>query len=153
MTDRISPELRSQIMAKIRGKNTHPELVVRSLVHRLGFRFRLHKQELPGKPDLVFPRHRKILFVHGCFWHGHGCRRGKMPQSRLDYWKPKIERNRTRDESNLLQLTNMGWRTLTLWECEIQDLSLIERKIKRYFLGSNGKPRRIMRKRVTKYQG
>lgn len=91
MTDRLSPERRRYLMQQVRSKNTRPEKAVRSLLHSIGYRFRLHRKDLPGTPDIVFPSRRLVLFVHGCFWHGHGCRIGQLPKSRLDYWSPKIE--------------------------------------------------------------
>ncbi len=113
---------RSNIMRSIRKKNTKPELIVRKAVHALGFRFRLHRNDLPGSPDLVFPRHRKVIFVHGCFWHQHpGCRWAKKPKTRLDYWGPKLQRNVSRDARALAELGALGWRPLVLWECDVVD--------------------------------
>jgi DNA mismatch endonuclease, patch repair protein len=113
---------RSALMARIRGKDTGPERRVRSLLHRLGYRFRLHARELPGSPDIVFRPRRAAVFVHGCFWHGHDCPRGsRKPKANADYWGPKIARNRARDAANLAALQAAGWRCLTLWECELKD--------------------------------
>jgi len=118
MTDIVSPAVRSQMMSGIRGKNTRPEVRVRQLLHRLGYRFRLHRKDLPGSPDLVLPRHRLAVFVHGCFWHMHaGCRFSKMPGTRTDFWLAKLERNRERDRSTALALEAAGWRVLVIWEC------------------------------------
>lgn len=106
-------------MRAIRSKDTGPELRVRRLAHRLGYRYRLHRADLPGKPDLVFPGRRKVIFVHGCFWHCHpGCRYARKPKTRLDYWLPKLERNVQRDKDCLEKVTVAGWQTLVIWECE-----------------------------------
>jgi DNA mismatch endonuclease (patch repair protein) len=118
--DNRTPEQRTATMRNVRGKNTSPELFVRKLIHRLGYRFRLHRKDLPGKPDLVFPSRKKAIFVHGCFWHAHGCRIGKPPKSRLDYWVPKLERNKERDGKNIEDMERLGWDTLTIWQCEIK---------------------------------
>ena len=107
-------------MARVKSGNTGPEVVVRRLVHRLGYRFRLHRRDLPGTPDLVLPRHRAVVFVHGCFWHQHHCRRGRrQPSSNQAYWGPKLARNVERDASARSALARMGWRVLTIWECEV----------------------------------
>lgn len=106
-------------MRAVKSKDTKPEMVVRRLVHGLGYRYRLHVGGLPGKPDLVFPRRRKVIFVHGCFWHGHDCRRGaRQPAANDEYWKAKIARNRQRDADNFLALRESGWQVLIVWECE-----------------------------------
>ena len=107
-------------MSGIRGKNTRPELVLRSGLHRRGFRFRLHASDLPGKPDLVFPRHRAVLFAHGCFWHGHDCHLFKWPESRADFWRTKIGENVQRDRVALEALRSAGWRTGEVWECAMK---------------------------------
>jgi len=135
--DRLSPEKRSANMARIKGKNTKPELKVRQTAHRLGYRFRLHRKDLPGKPDLVFPRFMAVIFVHGCFWHLHpeaGCKDAVLPKSRIDYWLPKLKRNVERDHSNVETLNELGWRVLTLWECETKDSARLAQRI-RDFLG------------------
>jgi DNA mismatch endonuclease (patch repair protein) len=107
-------------MSAIRSKNTKPEMLVRRVAHSMGLRFRLHRTDLPGKPDLVFPRYRLAMFVHGCFWHGHGCKRGgKGPKSNTDYWLPKIQRTRARDVASQKALHDLGWRAAVLWECEL----------------------------------
>lgn len=122
MTDTRTKGKRSEIMSKVRSKNTTPELIVRRLVFGMGYRYRLHDKRLPGKPDLVFSRRRKVVFVNGCFWHGHeSCRYGRLPKSRLDFWKPKIDRNRQRDVENLRRLEDEGWSVLTVWQCEVKD--------------------------------
>ncbi len=122
-------------MARIRGKNTAPERRVRSLLHRLGYRFRLHAPELPGKPDIVLRPRRAAVFVHGCFWHGHDCPRGsRKPKSNQAYWEPKIARNRARDAEKLAALDALGYRALTLWECELKDEAALAACL-RAFLG------------------
>ena len=121
--DRVSPEKRSQIMARVRSKDTSPELVVRKILHARGFRFRLHRRDLPGRPDIVLPSRRTAIFVHGCFWHGHaGCSKGKLPKSNLEYWEPKIAANRKRDSSNVVALEGMGWTVRVIWQCQIENL-------------------------------
>ncbi|HEY0028773.1 MAG TPA: DNA mismatch endonuclease Vsr [Allosphingosinicella sp.] len=109
-------------MARVRSKDTSPELVVRRIAHRLGYRFRLHRRDLPGTPDLVFPMYRAVIFVHGCFWHQHACSRGsRIPKTNQDYWKPKLERNVLRDSTARSRLTEQKWRVLVIWECETRD--------------------------------
>lgn len=127
--DTITPEERSALMARIRSKNTRPELAVRSLLHRLGYRFRLHRRDLPGRPDIVMPKHRKVILIHGCFWHGHTCRLASKPKSNESYWSTKIETNRARDARNLEALLLEGWSVLELWECEIRKFEGIEEKL------------------------
>lgn len=125
-----TPELRSRIMRAVKGSDTAPELAVRSMVHRLGFRFRLHRKDLPGKPDLVFPGPRKVIFVHGCFWHGHDCARGaRMPKANAEYWRGKIGRNVTRDAKHLAALKDAGWQTAIVWECELKDRGRLQRRL------------------------
>ncbi|MCC6313892.1 MAG: DNA mismatch endonuclease Vsr [Thermomicrobiales bacterium] len=119
MPDNVAPERRSQIMAKVRSRDTAPELAVRRAVHRAGFRYRLHRADLPGTPDLVFPRHRLAVFVHGCFWHWHGCKRSRMPAANRDYWERKIARNVARDTARQTELTALGWETRVIWECAL----------------------------------
>lgn len=121
-------------MSRIRGKDTTPELAVRSLAHRLGYRFRLHGRGLPGKPDLVFAGRRKIVFVHGCFWHGHRCKRDKMPKSRIAYWAEKIAANRARDARHIRALRAAGWKCAIVWECETKDAVRLGERLSR-FLG------------------
>ncbi|HEY8269714.1 MAG TPA: very short patch repair endonuclease, partial [Pseudobdellovibrionaceae bacterium] len=107
-------------MARIKGKNTKPEKLVRSLIYSLGYRFRIHFKGLPGKPDIVFPGRRKVIFIHGCFWHGHeGCKRSKIPSTNTAFWETKINKNRSRDALVTTELANMGWQVLTLWQCQI----------------------------------
>jgi DNA mismatch endonuclease, patch repair protein len=119
MVDHISPERRSWLMSRVRGKHTTPEMRVRKAAHALGLRFRLHRKDLPGKPDLVFPRHRVALFVHGCFWHRHShWPKASMPKSRTDYWKKKFAENVRRDKNAIGALQTLGWHPVTIWECE-----------------------------------
>jgi DNA mismatch endonuclease, patch repair protein len=138
MHDQGPATARSRNMAAIESKGMKPEMMVRSLTHKLGYRFRLHARDLPGKPDLVFRSRCKVIFVHGCFWHQHkkkSCRDGRLPKSRIEYWKPKLERNVIRDKANQRVLRRMGWKALVIWECEIlKKPEMIKNKI-RYFLG------------------
>lgn len=130
--DTLTPEERSDRMSRIRGRDTKPELLVRRLTHALGFRYRLHRRDLPGSPDLVFPSRRKVIFVHGCFWHRHadpGCKLARMPKSKLDFWAAKLENNRKRDEVNLARLHGLGWETLVIWECQTRDREALQAKI------------------------
>lgn len=120
---------RSQMMAAVRSKDTAPEMIVRRLVHSLGYRYRLHQRDLPGKPDLVFRAKRKVVFVHGCFWHQHGCKGSHLPKSNQTYWKPKLERNRERDAEHIEELRGSGWKCLVLWECELVDVVRLSRRI------------------------
>jgi DNA mismatch endonuclease (patch repair protein) len=120
MADIVSKAVRSKMMAAIRGKNTHPEMLIRRALHRLGFRYRLHAKELPGKPDLLLPRYRSAIFVHGCFWHGHGCHLFKWPSTRKDFWRDKIKRNRVVDRRATRMLENDGWSVLVIWECALK---------------------------------
>ena len=130
MTDRFSREERSEIMSRIKGRDTKPEMVVRSAVHRMGYRFRLHRRDLPGCPDIVLPRHCKVIFVHGCFWHGHrGCRRSKRPETNTVFWNRKLDANAERDRRFRRALTGMGWRVLVVWECETRDAEKLLRKL------------------------
>lgn len=122
MVDTISPEYRSEIMSRVRAKDTKPEMVVRRMLHAAGYRYRLHARDLPGKPDLVFPGRRKVVFINGCFWHRHrGCALARLPKSRTEFWTEKLERNRERDERNVEALREQGWEVLTVWECEVRD--------------------------------
>ena len=117
-------------MSRVRGQNTKPEIKVRSALHKLGYRFRLHRKDLPGTPDIVMPKYRTVIFVHGCFWHGHaGCKRSARPTSRTDYWNAKIDRNMQRDGAAVAQLATLGWTVLTLWECELRDLAQLEKRV------------------------
>ncbi|WP_057975570.1 very short patch repair endonuclease [Pseudomonas lactis] len=120
MTDVVSSEKRSQMMSGIRSKDTQPEMIVRRALHARGFRYRLYVKDLPGKPDLVFPRYKSILFIHGCFWHGHDCHLFKVPGTRREFWLSKIDRNRERDAEVKLALAALGWRVMEVWECELR---------------------------------
>ena len=118
-------------MARVKGRNTKPEKVVRSLLHGMGYRFRLHRKELPGKPDVVLPKYRKVVFVHGCFWHGHyGCRRAARPSSNTEFWNTKIDGNMERDRRSVISLESLGWRALTVWECELRDKESLKETLK-----------------------
>ncbi|MCA3562574.1 MAG: DNA mismatch endonuclease Vsr [Aestuariivirga sp.] len=121
MADFISKEARSRIMRSVKGKDTRPELKVRSLLHRLGYRFRLHRNDLPGKPDICLPRHKVVIFVHGCFWHHHtDCPGGRLPMSNREFWETKIARTMTRDESATVSLEALGWTVIVVWECDLE---------------------------------
>jgi DNA mismatch endonuclease (patch repair protein) len=133
---------RSENMRRIRSKGMLPELAVRSMVHRMGFRFRLHRKDLPGKPDLVFSSRRKVIFVHGCFWHSHqGCKIAHKPKTNADYWGPKLKRNQVRDARNIKALDAAGWKPLVIWECEIRSGRTLKKRLKA-FLGANAASRR-----------
>lgn len=135
MTDKLSRERRSANMRAVRSRNTAPEMRVRQIAHGLGYRFRLHQRDLPGKPDLAFPGRRKAVFVHGCFWHQHeGCLRGSAPQSNRDFWRPKLARNIARDAEQLVALKKRGWRSLVIWECQTKDEKRLAARLSR-FLG------------------
>ena len=133
MADRLSPQRRSENMRRIRSKDTAPEIYIRRFLHAKGFRYRLHPKNLPGKPDLVFPKLHKAIFVHGCFWHLHpACREGRVPQSRRDYWEPKLLRNVERDRKHMRALEEMGWDTICVWECEIKHPRQLEERLLKY---------------------
>lgn len=120
MADTLSSPERSKLMSRVRNKNTGPELAVRKALHAAGFRFRLHGKDLPGRPDIVLPRYRTAVFVHGCFWHGHACRRGALPQDNAEFWSEKINRNRARDAAVREALALAGWSVETIWQCELK---------------------------------
>lgn len=126
MADVVTPAVRSRMMSGIRGKDTKPEIVLRRGLHRRGFRFRLHGSDLPGKPDLIFPKHRAVLFAQGCFWHGHDCHLFKWPKSRVEFWRTKIGQNRDRDRAVLAELQANGWRTGEVWECATKGRTRLE---------------------------
>jgi DNA mismatch endonuclease (patch repair protein) len=129
--DNISEERRSWNMSRIRSKDTSPEIRVRSFLHRSGFRFRLHANSLPGSPDIVLPKYRTIIFVHGCFWHRHaGCKFAYTPKSRVEFWKSKFKQNVERDKAIKKLLKNLGWNVLTIWECEASDNSVLKSVVK-----------------------
>lgn len=119
MVDSISSEQRSRLMRRVKRSNTKPEMIVRQLLHARGWRYRLHVKSLPGTPDIVFPSRKAALFVNGCFWHGHTCRLGRLPSSRPEFWVPKIEANRARDQRKIDQLLAAGWRVMTIWQCSL----------------------------------
>ena len=122
MTDIVDSQTRSAMMSGIRGKNTKPEMVVRRFLHRMGFRFRLHRRDLPGRPDIVLPKHRTVVEVRGCFWHRHeGCPYAYTPKSNREFWETKLNGNRDRDRRNLRELRALGWRAIEIWECELAD--------------------------------
>lgn len=130
--DRLTSSQRSSLMSKVRGKNTKPEELVRSLLHRLGFRFRLHRKNLPGTPDIVLPRSRTIIFVHGCFWHRHpGCKKASTPQTNRNFWEKKLARNVERDAEVREELTRFGWRVLQVWECELKNPEALSARLLR----------------------
>ena len=133
MTDQFSPALRSWIMRQVKSKNTRPERIVRSLVHKMGYRFRLHSRNLPGMPDIVFPGRRKVVFVNGCFWHSHCCKRATLPVNRREYWANKIGRTILRDRRNRRKIRSIGWNSLTIWECQLKDLSSVQRRIQHFW--------------------
>jgi DNA mismatch endonuclease (patch repair protein) len=133
--DKLTPERRSENMRRIKSHSMKPEMAVRRLVHGLGYRYRLRRKDLPGKPDLVFGPKRKVIFVHGCFWHGHqreGCHVARLPKSNTGYWNPKLTRNKQRDAEQVIALREMGWRVLTIWECETPDTASLERRLSKF---------------------
>jgi DNA mismatch endonuclease, patch repair protein len=128
-----STELRHRTMQAVKSKNTGPELLVRRLLHANGYRYRLHSNTLPGCPDLVFPGRKRVVFIHGCWWHGHDCPRGsRVPKTNTDYWTKKVVRNRARDSASLRQLQSGGWRVLALWECELSDEASVLKRLVRF---------------------
>ena len=130
MVDRVSAERRSFIMSRVHQKDTKPEIIVRRLIYGLGYRYRLHCKDLPGKPDIVFKSRRKVIFVHGCFWHNHeGCSKARLPKSRIEFWREKIENNAKRDEKVRRALNDMGWSYVTIWQCEIKDFEKLKKGI------------------------
>jgi DNA mismatch endonuclease (patch repair protein) len=130
--DRLSSERRSWLMSQIRSKDTTPERMARSLLHKMGFRFRLHAPDLPGTPDIVFRTRKKVIFIHGCFWHGHHCKRSKMPKSRIPFWDAKIQSNRARDLRNRRHLRLLGWQTLVLWECQVKRPGRVDARLQEF---------------------
>ena len=135
MNNRISPEVRSRMMAQVRSKGTKPEMAVRRMLHGMGYRYRLHLSNLPGKPDLVFPSKRKVVFVNGCFWHLHtGCRGSHIPSTNREYWLGKLQRNQARDNENSKTLESDGWSVTVVWECQLDDTEGLASRL-RSFLG------------------
>jgi DNA mismatch endonuclease (patch repair protein) len=135
MADTRTPEQRRRIMQAVKTRDTGPELTVRRILFRLGCRYRLNAKNLPGRPDIVFPGRKLVIFVHGCFWHGHGCVKGQAPKSRLDYWEPKLIANRERDSAQVLALEKLGWSVLTIWQCETHDDEVLAAKLKHFLSG------------------
>jgi len=141
MVDRLTPKERSELMSRIRGTDTKPEMFVRRLVHGMGYRYRLHRRDLPGTPDLVFPSRRKVVFVHGCFWHRHhGCRFAYEPKTRRKFWMAKFEQNVKRDQAAKAALQKRGWDVMIVWECEIRNIEDTRSHL-RQFLGAPGSAR------------
>lgn len=138
MPDIFAPEKRHEIMQNVKTKNTAPEIKLRSLLHKNGFRFRVNRKDLPGKPDIVLPKYRAVVFVHGCFWHGHDCPCGQRPQTNADFWSRKIDRNVIRDKSDVSLLESLGWRVLIVWECEIKkkNEAVLLSRVKEFLLHS-----------------
>jgi len=137
MMDTLTESQRSERMAKVRSKDTKPEMKVRKLVHGLGYRYRLHRSDLPGRPDLVFPSRKKVVLVHGCFWHRHeGCALARMPKSRLEFWGPKLEANKERDRRSQAAVRRLGWGVMVIWECQLRDMSRLRHRIQK-FLGAS----------------
>ena len=135
MADTLTPEERSRRMSLVRGRDTKPEMIVRRLAHSMGYRYRLHRRDLPGCPDMVFPSRHKVIFIHGCFWHRHedpSCPLTRMPKSRHDFWKAKFNANKARDNANQKSLLDLGWSVLVIWECELRDRNQLERRISEF---------------------
>ena len=126
MNDIVDKATRSRMMASIKGKNTNPELAIRSALHQRGYRFRLHRRDLPGRPDIVLPKYKAVMFVNGCFWHGHFCHLFKWPKTRESFWRGKILSNKKRDKKNIEELVQKGWRVCVIWECSIRKRSEME---------------------------
>lgn len=141
MTDVFDPEKRSEIMSRIRGRDTNPEMIVRRIAHGLGFRFRLYRRDLPGSPDLVFPKHRAVIMVHGCFWHRHpGCKHASTPKTRESFWKNKLEDNVARDRRNEIALGELGWRVMVIWQCETKVREAVAARIESFLRQKDGEP-------------
>ena len=130
--DNLTKEERSVVMSKVRSKDTKPELTIRYIIHKAGYRYRLHKKSLPGKPDLVFASLGKIINVNGCFWHGHSCKAGRIPKSNVQFWVNKIEANKARDKKNMRKLNRLGWSVKTIWECQTKDEVRVKNRLLRY---------------------
>lgn len=136
MPDTFTPAQRSTVMARVKGRDTQPEMAVRRLLHAMGYRFRLHRKDLPGSPDIVLPRYRKVIFVHGCFWHGHpGCARAARPTSNVDFWNRKLDQNRCRDAQALSQLDALGWDVLTIWQRQLRDTTALRKLLCEFMQG------------------
>lgn len=133
MIDSVTPARRSEIMGRVRSRDTKPEIMVRRMIHGMGYRYRLYAKDLPGRPDLTFRSRRKVIFVHGCFWHRHPkCALARLPKSRKTFWLPKLEMNRQRDMKNKHALLRLGWSVLIIWECELGDIATVETRIRRF---------------------
>ena len=146
MADIVDSRKRSEMMSGIQGRDTAPEIIVRRIAHRLGFRFRLYRKDLPGRPDLVFPRYRTVVFVHGCFWHRHlGCQYAYTPKTRVKFWAGKFSQNVARDRRNEEALARLGWRVLVIWECETRNMEYVEK----YLLNSLGRSKEAASEPVT----
>ncbi|MCA9178128.1 MAG: DNA mismatch endonuclease Vsr [Planctomycetales bacterium] len=137
MADKLSKQQRSKVMSAVRSRDTKPELQVRRLVHGMGYRYRLHGADLPGRPDLVFRPRRKVIFVHGCFWHGHSCGAGARPTSNTKFWNAKIDENVTRDRRNRERLTELDWQYLEIWQCELKQLDVVRERIVQFLEPTN----------------
>jgi len=138
MVDVFTKEKRHEIMSSVKNRDTKPEKIVRSLVHRMGFRFSLHRKDLPGTPDIVLPRHGKVIFVHGCYWHGHAnCRKSTLPTSNTTFWTEKIAKNKGRDVKAKRQLRQTGWQVLVIWECEIAQTEKLLQKLNKFLEPEN----------------
>ncbi|MFB9949974.1 very short patch repair endonuclease [Rhizobium puerariae] len=136
MVDRLTPERRSWLMSRVGGKNTTPEIRVRKVAHSMGLRFRLHRSDLPGKPDIVLPKRRTVVFVHGCFWHRHpGCKKASTPSTRSEYWQAKFRANQERDTRVANELEDLGWRVATIWECETKNDDALRRAVEKAVFG------------------
>lgn len=134
MVDNLSRDRRSWNMSRIRSKDTKPEIIIRSLLHKMGYRFRLHRKDLPGKPDIVLPKYKTVVFVHGCFWHRHrGCKRCTTPTSNQSYWLKKLNRNIEKDKLHKMQLRKSNWKVLVIWECETKNLDKLTNKLSKLF--------------------
>ena len=134
MVDRVDRNTRGKIMRAVGTRNTGPEMAVRRMLHSIGYRYRLHRKDLPGTPDIVFPGRKKIIFVHGCFWHCHDCQKGRAPKSNSDYWSLKRQSNQARDKKNVENLTQLGWDIFVVWQCELKDEPTLLKKLEE-FLG------------------
>jgi DNA mismatch endonuclease (patch repair protein) len=130
MVDKISKEHRSWNMSRVKSKNTKPELMIRSILHKQGYRFRVHRKDLPGNPDIVLPRYKTVIFVHGCFWHQHeGCPDSKRPSTNIEFWNSKLNENIARDQKNKIKLRELGWEVFVIWECEMKDIENLKKKL------------------------
>lgn len=141
MTDNRTPEQRRRIMQSVKTKDTGPEKAVRRALFAKGYRFRKHRRDLPGSPDIVFPSYKKVIFVHGCFWHCHTCKRGKTSKSHVEYWGPKLNANRARDKRNIRMLRALGWGVMVVWQCELADTAKLLKRMTRFMERQRNPPR------------